>query len=117
MRDTVNQDLLVKTNVAYQQAIADNPDDAWAYCGLGATYRRLNRLPEGLAAIRRAIRIVPDFALAHRELAAIYDRMGLGREKRAALKRAKAIEEHARQIARDHLEKGGRWALNFRHDA
>ena len=52
----------------YQQAVADDPEDAVAYYGLGLALGRLERWNEAAAVFERALALRPDFAEAQRGL-------------------------------------------------
>jgi len=77
---------------AYKQAIKIEPDNAEAYCCLGAAYSELDCHQEAIEACMQAIRFKPDYAEAHCRLGIAYGRLGRHQEAIEAYKQAIIIE-------------------------
>ena len=54
--------------IAYQNAIAQNPNFSWSYHGLGDVLQKLEQWDEAVAAYRKAVELNPDFSWSYHNL-------------------------------------------------
>ncbi|MFB8798046.1 MAG: tetratricopeptide repeat protein [Microcoleus sp.] len=54
--------------IAYQNAIAQNPNFSWSYHGLGDVLQKLERWDEAVATYRKAVELNPDFSWSYHNL-------------------------------------------------
>jgi tetratricopeptide (TPR) repeat protein len=54
--------------IAYQNAIAQNPDFSWSYHNLGDIFLKLEQWAEAVAAYRKAVELNPDFSWSYHNL-------------------------------------------------
>lgn len=66
----------VEAVVAYDRAIALQPDDAWAWARKGRTLRLLGRLPGALEAYDEALRLHPAYAWAWKGKGIVLEKLG-----------------------------------------
>jgi tetratricopeptide (TPR) repeat protein len=84
-----------------RQALAHEPDHAFAHSGLGLSLAKQGRLAEGRAAVERAIALAPSWYEPYHDLALVLAEAGLRDDARALLERGMAASpEHAAELAR-----------------
>ncbi len=76
-----------------QQVVKADPGNGRAWTWLGATYLKLDRVPEARTALERAVVLVPQSPAAHFFLGLAYARLGETEKARAAFQKVLALEK------------------------
>jgi tetratricopeptide (TPR) repeat protein len=103
-RDSMADEDTERTEQQLRAALERHPGDPFAYCALGAFYRRWHRYTEAIDACTRGLSVDPRCALLHWELALAHHGAGRARHAFASLNRAieLGLDGAARSTA-DHL--------------